>query len=394
VELSRAAGGQPVEELRDRVRRQVDGDQELVVDPRFFLALTERFGRLARVRVLPKRGSVDNELTRFRYDVLLTVAGAAEDRRPGVAGEWLDWAGDRLSLPALRERLAAGPDLLDVRGVPNARVRAAAGAARRLATATGSAAGLRAELAAVPAGGAVDPEQLHRLGEETGYQVELDWSGHGPDGELRMLARRLDEAGRPLVALPEPERAEPRPWQAYVNGAGRRRVRRLLPALRAALAESLPDYMIPSAFVVLEGLPLTPNGKIDRTALPAPDSSRRELQSVYVAPRGPVEEVVAGIWAEALTLDRVGAGDDFFALGGHSLLSTQVMARIREAFGVDVPLHRLFAEPTVAALARTLAEGGRGAEVDRTAELLLELGALSDDEVEQALSGAGEGTRP
>ena len=151
--------------------------------------------------------------------------------------------------------------------------------------------------------------------------------------------------------------------------------------------------MLPAAYVVLDALPLTPNGKLDRAALPAPDSSRRELAAAYVAPRDAVETVVAGIWAEALRLDRVGVLDDFFALGGHSLLSTQVMARVREAFGVDVPLHRLFAGPTVAALSRALAEAGRGAEVARTAELLLELDALSDDEVEQALSGATDGSR-
>ena len=135
VELSRAAADQPVEQLRDTVRRRVDGEEELLIDPGFFAALRARFPRLTGVRVLPKRGGVDNELTRFRYDVLLTADGPAA---PPVG--WLDWTAEGLTPAALRDRLATDrPDVLAVRGVPNARVRAAAAATRRLAAATGTA---------------------------------------------------------------------------------------------------------------------------------------------------------------------------------------------------------------------------------------------------------------
>ncbi|MBV9774815.1 MAG: amino acid adenylation domain-containing protein, partial [Gemmatimonadetes bacterium] len=118
--------------------------------------------------------------------------------------------------------------------------------------------------------------------------------------------------------------------------------------LRAYLAERLPEYMVPGAFVVLEELPVTANGKVDRGALPAPETASGEA---YVAPRTPVEELMAGIWAEVLKTGRVGAEDDFFALGGHSLLATQVVSRARQAFGVEVPLRALFEAPTLAALA-------------------------------------------
>ncbi|HEX4494252.1 MAG TPA: amino acid adenylation domain-containing protein, partial [Thermoanaerobaculia bacterium] len=120
-------------------------------------------------------------------------------------------------------------------------------------------------------------------------------------------------------------------------------------ALRAALGERLPDYMIPTTFVALPALPLTANGKVDREALPVPE--RQSAPETFVAPRTPIEEVLAGIWGELLGLDRVGAGDHFFALGGHSLLATQVMSRLRAAFGVEMPLRDLFEAPTVAALA-------------------------------------------
>ncbi len=115
--------------------------------------------------------------------------------------------------------------------------------------------------------------------------------------------------------------------------------------------------MVPSAFVVLESFPLTPSGKIDRKALPAPEALQAPA-AAYVAPRGPVEELLAGIWAEVLRQERVGAEDDFFDLGGHSLLATQVVSRIRTALGVEVPLQQFFAAPTVAAQAREV-EGAR-----------------------------------
>ncbi|HTG34131.1 MAG TPA: amino acid adenylation domain-containing protein, partial [Thermoanaerobaculia bacterium] len=120
-------------------------------------------------------------------------------------------------------------------------------------------------------------------------------------------------------------------------------------ALAAFLAERLPAYMVPAAWVLRERLPLTANGKVDRAALPAPVD--RGEGGAYVAPRSPVEQVLAGIWEEVLELQRVGVEDDFFALGGHSLVAAQVTSRVLQAFSVELPLRLLFEHPTVAALA-------------------------------------------
>ncbi len=115
--------------------------------------------------------------------------------------------------------------------------------------------------------------------------------------------------------------------------------------LRAWLADRLPSYLVPTAWVELEALPLLPNGKLDRRALPEPEAGA--VEEAYVAPRTPTEEILAGIWSDVLGVERVGAREDFFALGGHSLLATRMTARVRQAFGVELPLRALFEAPTV-----------------------------------------------
>jgi len=119
---------------------------------------------------------------------------------------------------------------------------------------------------------------------------------------------------------------------------------------RRFLKEKLPDFMMPSVFVLLDKLPRTPNGKVNRRSLPVPDKARPELEEALVAPRTPVEEVLVGIWSEVLGLDRVGVQDNFFELGGHSLLATQVISRLRDAFSVELYLYSLFEAPTITSL--------------------------------------------
>ncbi|MFM7479110.1 MAG: condensation domain-containing protein, partial [Microcystis aeruginosa] len=146
--------------------------------------------------------------------------------------------------------------------------------------------------------------------------------------------------------------------------------------LRQFLKAKLPEYMIPSAFVILESLPLTPNGKTDYRALPAPEFQSQEQ---YIAPRNPIEEILSSIWAKVLKVAQVGIHDNFFELGGHSLLATQLISRIREAFQVEIPLRELFVAPTIAELSqeiKRLSEGEQLTELpilprDKAAELPL-----------------------
>jgi amino acid adenylation domain-containing protein len=150
--------------------------------------------------------------------------------------------------------------------------------------------------------------------------------------------------------------------------------------LRSFLQEKLPEYMIPSAFVFMDSLPLTSSGKVDRISLPPPDLSRPELESPFVSPRTPTEELLAKTWAEVFKLERVGIYDNFFELGGHSLLATQIISRLREAVGLDLPLRILFENPVITGLAerietllpvRVKYETGRGGSSKEREEIQL-----------------------
>jgi amino acid adenylation domain-containing protein len=146
-------------------------------------------------------------------------------------------------------------------------------------------------------------------------------------------------------------------------------------SLQEALMRHLPDYMIPSVFVLLETLPLTPNGKVDRPALPPPDETNALRDAVIVPPSTPVEEQITTIVASLLNLEEISIDDNFFMLGGHSLLGTQVIARVADTFGVDLSLRTLFQTPTVRQLS---------AEIEQL--ILAKVEAMSDDEVRQLLA--------
>jgi len=153
--------------------------------------------------------------------------------------------------------------------------------------------------------------------------------------------------------------------------------------LRAFLAARLPEYMVPAVFVPLESLPLSPSGKVDRralSALAAPERAR-DPGAELVAPRTPTEKALAEVWKELLGLEQVGAGDSFFELGGYSLLAIQVIARIRQAFGVEISLREVFATPTITGLAGLIdSRAAMPVDDDELAALLDELDLISDTE--------------
>ncbi len=223
--------------------------------------------------------------------------------------------------------------------------------------------GLTAERFVPDAWSGAPGERLYRTGDRVRWRLDglLEFLGRVDDqvkvrgfrvepGEVEAALAAHPGVREALVAAREDERGDRRlvAWVAWGGGEAAAAV------LREHLRSRLPEHMVPGAFVILLELPRLPNGKIDRKALPAPDAARREAP--YVAPRTEEEEILAGIWAEVLHLSRVGVHDNFFDLGGHSLLAAQLVARVRKAVEVELPLRRIFESPTVADLALAIEE--------------------------------------
>jgi SAM-dependent methyltransferase/acyl carrier protein len=368
VQCYRADGKTKKAQLGRLIENDIEQEGELVIDPEFFVALKRENARISDVEIFLKRGRYQNELTRFRYDVFLHVE-AKDTASPPPA--WLDWPKERLSLAELGTRLASHPAALGVRGVPNARWAQAHQALAWLASdeeEPETLEGLRQALAVAPED-AVEPEALWSLAEQHGYALELGYANADSDARMECLFRRRDALTPGGVYWGRELSAPAKRWSAYANNPLKAKlVRDLTPRLRKHLAETLPEHMVPAAFVVLNELPLTPNGKVDRRALPAPGRNRLGAAAQYVAPRTSTENVLAGIWAEVLRVDRVGIHDNFFELGGHSLMATQVVSRVRQALGVELTLRDLFAAPAVTGLSARIealrAEAGAAPIVD------------------------------
>jgi amino acid adenylation domain-containing protein len=336
VELARAPEELSAEQLRARVRRGMSEEQELLLDPSLFEAVRSRIDRIGRVEVQVKRGEYDNEVSRFRYDVVLHLDAHVADAADPVVREWS--GEDAAGLRALAEGSASA---LLVRGVPDARVREHVRAYEMVSNNREAASVAAVRALAVRDAGGIEPEALFAIVDELARGIEVR---PGASGTLDVLFHPATGVAR----FPAAVDAE-RPWESYANDPQwGRRMRALVPALREAARARLPEYMVPSAFVVLESFPVTPNGKVDRGALPAPDAPGS--RGTYVAPRTPAEERMAAIWSQVLGVERVGAEDQFFDLGGHSLLATQLVSRVREAFRTELPLRAVFEAPTLSEL--------------------------------------------
>ncbi len=346
VQLIQAPATLPAGHLLQRVQRRLAAEKELVLDPGFFWELPHHLPQITAVEVRPKLGQARNELTKFRYDVVLHVGG---ESAASASCPWLEWEAEVPTLAALRQRLSMRPTALGVKSVANPRVTREVEAWRVLSDheVAGSVDELRQTLALLPEKG-VDPEEIAALGTELGYAVDLNW-GSSDSGCYDVLftagAGKLPHPVLPMYANSSRSRSWPtdyanNPLQGLDSQA-------LVPVLRHTLQEKLPEYMVPSAFVVLDALPLTPSGKIDRRKLPAPEA---RPAGEAVAPRNEIEKKLADVWAGVLGRDRVSIHDNFFELGGDSLLSIQVIARAGEAGLRCTPRH-LLQYPTVAELA-------------------------------------------
>jgi len=354
VQLHQAPSSLSSSHLQQRVQKRIAQEQELLIDPAFFIALKQHLPQIRHVQIRPKRGHHLNELTKFRYDVTLYIGSA-----PDVieAPLWLDWQKQELTLTSVRQLLEEmQPEILGINGVPNARVLADVKTVEFLASDRGlETAGDLQTLRETVAGVGVNPEDLWSLSQTLPYDVDISWLGCSADGSYDVIFQRrtapgLTDSQRLIAGFPE-KTAPLQPWSIYANNPLQgQTMRELVPQLRTYLKEKLPDYMVPSAFLLLDALPLTPNGKVDRRALPIPDTIRTELEAAFAAPNTLAEKTLTEIWTQVLGIEQIGIHDNFFALGGDSILSIQIVAKANQA-GLQLTPKQIFEHQTIAELA-------------------------------------------
>jgi acyl carrier protein len=347
VQLSKAAATVNAEQLRRRIARAVAQEKELVIDPQLFALLPGQLPGIAAAKVQMKRGLAPNELTRYRYDVVLRIDDEVEAQPAYLPAQWQPHLAPIEQLEALSSARASAARFT---AIPNGRLAREVAGQKLIETSDSAteASTLRRRLGEL-ALDEVDPEIFCSWGEPHGYDVSITWDTTGsPERfDVTMVDRaRAAEVAHPGQRAPAPITS----WSAYANNPLENGLRQqLVPQLRAYLEERLPEFMNPSAWMVLRQLPLTANGKVDRRALPAPQS-RPEEMGEYVAPRTDLERALAEIWAEVLRVDQVGVHDNFFEIGGHSLLATRVVTHISHVLDIDLPLRSIFDKPTIEAL--------------------------------------------
>jgi amino acid adenylation domain-containing protein len=337
VQLYKASPEMPLEELRQKISKAAQSEEELLLDPVFFQEIADRWQRVGRAGAEPKAGDYDNELSRFRYDVTLQIGTKQAVEAPD---RWLEWDHEGSWQQELHNILSVTPaSSVGVRGIRDGRVASSVGALQLIEIQDASSTAGKIVAASFAMRGE-DPDLLMRLASE--MSVEMQWRASSSAGTYDAIFNPRLREKKAEKDLP------PAYYRKYGNDPALAAEDAKLPLeLQDYLRRSLPDYMVPSAFVLMGAWPLTPSGKIDRRALPAPD---RRSES-YVPPRTPQEEILCSIFADALSLERIGVEDDFFALGGHSLLATRLVSQVRTSFGVELPLRTLFEAPTVRLLA-------------------------------------------
>ena len=332
-------------EIRQRVQRAVLGEPELLLAPEFFTTWAGDHASVAGLDIEVKRGVADNELSRYRYDVIVYKTPTPV-RSLAVAPSWA-WA-QCAGLGGLHTRLISQrPSTVRITGIPRTGVITDVGIEAALAVGLPVADAL-AQVTATATPDAAVPEELHRLGETTGYHVAVTW-GAQPGTLDAVFITPADPGGQHTAPLTDVYLTHNGAHQSATH-ANDPQTNTKVSAVRQRLSAWLPDYMVPAHIVVLEAFPLTSSGKIDRKALPAPVFAATPFR----APQTQNEKIVAGVFAEVLGVERVGLDDDFFALGGDSLIATRVSARLQLALGREVPVRYLFDASTVGDLAEYL----------------------------------------
>ncbi|MBE8994143.1 non-ribosomal peptide synthetase [Microcystis aeruginosa] len=353
VEFYRADDDLSIKELRQRIRNSLRTEEELLVDPNFFIALKQKYPRISQVQIELKRGYNQTEMNRFRYDVVLYLD--QPQIQPLVTEwQWLNWEVEQLSLEKIQRILdTQKPDLLGIQNIPSIRLIPEMVLLEKIPEFEGTVKQLKAILSSMET--VINPEALRTLTKDLPYTPFIQYSDREFSTYQVIFQRNTNYPfSQPRFALKQTLKSLS--WQDYANQPLTVNPNSTDPVLsnqwRDFLGQTLPDYMIPSHFIQQSKLPLTPNGKIDRKALPAPEAFI--VSTDIELPQTTTEVILSAIWSKLLKYEGISRQDNFFYLGGHSLLATQLISRIREQLNIKLSVSKLFEYPVLKELASYL----------------------------------------
>ncbi|WP_313918942.1 amino acid adenylation domain-containing protein [Tahibacter sp.] len=348
--------GSTAAERRSAAETALARENELLAAPTFFLRWAQQRGGAMRALILPKCTQAPTEMTRFRYDVILTARD--ESLLHDAQVFHADAAGDGDAAQALIEEALQYPAIgASIEGIPLRLVHADVQAAEHLWS------GIETN---EPTQAGLSPAAVMHQFDAAGWRARIVANGQR-SGCFAVQATRSDAWPElPTAVLTEAARC---------NTPARTTNReRTLSDLRAQLRQDLPEYMVPSHFIAVAALPLTSNGKVDRHALARQALPQRDTDAAALSP---LERLIAGWWSEALNVPIVGPGDSFFDLGGHSLLAIQMVGKIATSTGIEIPVHMVLECPVLSDFARSLADWVGGETI---VQQMLELLAAAPQE--------------
>lgn len=352
IELNQAPADLETSALSSRIEKRLQREGELLLSEDFFHALVRDLPRLQSVSLTLKQGEHANEMTDYRYDVVLHVGEQAAESLN------LPEAQAASSEAQIRDLLDTGAPVIAFTGLANARLAPVYAARTAIAETNGGGVAALRETLAQDRNAGIEPGALSGLHPD--YEVVSSYFNSEDPATFDVVFRHKSQTGSVVPRVADAATLE-RPG-AYANrpAAQSGDQSQLSDQLRTHLREHLPDYMIPSVFVAMDTFPLTPNGKIDRKALPAPSAKVEPVQAEYIPPSNELETTIAGIWMELLDLSQVGRSDNIFDIGANSIMTAQANQRLSKKLGRRVSLVSMFRYPTVETLAAHLGADATG----------------------------------
>ncbi|WP_186741644.1 non-ribosomal peptide synthetase/type I polyketide synthase [Spirosoma utsteinense] len=352
-QITRSAPDTTLRKFKQVIDRRIFLEDEMMADTAFFYRLPELIPAIKGVDVQLREGKYSNEATKYHYDVWLYIG---ESPQIVNVDRTILWTQDYAISVLERELRANLHQVTELKGVANQRTASdyAQFQAVESLNENLSLTDMKQRIQVVAEG--IDPDVFRKVGETLGFKTYVRWANDGTDRlfDVVFIPSHLKNVIPAPPAFPKLDCGSATDYVRNPFKADQVTSPEQIKEWKRQAKTSLPDYMVPTQFVVLAKLPLTPNGKIDRKALPAPDLGKSVREDEYVGPRNDLEKLVMAVWTDLLKLEKISVFENFFELGGHSLIALHVMIRLEKETGKRLPLAALLEHPTIEKLALLL----------------------------------------